>query len=215
MPAHFEPTKLRLRTSDNLTLEAEIVVPAAPKAAVLLAHPHPLHGGTMQSLVISELFRQLPMFGVATLRSNFRGVGASQGVHDNGIGEQLDLLAGLDTLARAVPDVTMVLTGWSFGADVGLAVTDERLHGWFAIAPPMRILPLEDLRASADPRPKMLAIPQHDEYNPPVRARRLTENWSATRLEVLAGADHFLAGSTDRLATMLHEFLESVSGRSR
>ncbi len=112
---------LRLTTDDGLALEAEWVWPAAPTALVVLAHPHPLHGGSMRSLVTSELFRSLPGRGVAALRFNFRGVEGSEGTHGEGRTERLDVEAAIDALAagaatRRIVDVPLVLAGWSFGA---------------------------------------------------------------------------------------------------
>ncbi|MGZ4759987.1 MAG: alpha/beta hydrolase, partial [Acidimicrobiales bacterium] len=126
-----------LRTSDGLALEAEARIPADATIAALLAHPHPLHGGSMRSLVTSELFRSLPERGVAVVRFNFRGVEGSHGTHGQGVDEQHDLVAGLDALTERVPGLPLVILGWSFGADVGLTVVDPRLAGWFLIAPPI------------------------------------------------------------------------------
>lgn len=71
-----------LTTSDGVALEAELDVPADAWAAVVLAHPHPLYGGSMRDGAPAILFERLPTEGVAALRFNFRGVGASGGVHD-------------------------------------------------------------------------------------------------------------------------------------
>jgi len=123
---------LRLRTSDAVSLEAELTVPTTPIAAVVLAHPHPLHGGSMQSLVTSELFRTLPDASCAVIRFNFRGVGTSEGAHGDAIAEQLDIVAAIDTITSAAPDVPVVVSGWSFGGDTSLAVVDPRIDGLVA-----------------------------------------------------------------------------------
>ncbi len=140
-----------LRTSDGLVLEAEATVPADATVAAVLAHPHPVQGGTMRSLVTSELFRTLPERGVAVVRFNFRGVEGSEGTHGHGIDEQHDLVAGLDALTERAPGLPLVIAGWSFGADVALTVVDPRLAGWFLIAPPLRVVPIESMLAA--PRP--------------------------------------------------------------
>lgn len=192
-----------LQTADGFALEAELHVPKEPVGAAVLAHPHPEQGGSMRSLVTSELFRALPGRGVAVLRFNFRGVEGSEGTFGGGTGEQADIAAGIDALAARVPGVPLMLAGWSFGADVSLAVTDERLLGWFAIAPPLRTLALDALAAAHDPRPKLLAVPEHDPFNPPERCRKMTADWTATRLEVIEGGDHFLVGRTNRVVDLL------------
>ena len=92
----------------------------APRGIALVAHPHPLFGGTMDNKVAQTLARTFVQLGYTTYRSNFRGVGETGGEHDNGIGEQDDLLALIDHM-RAQPgqaDVPIVLAGFSFGTFV-------------------------------------------------------------------------------------------------
>ena len=93
---------------------------AAPRGIALVAHPHPLFGGTMDNKVAQTLARTLVQLNYVTYRSNFRGVGQTQGEHDNGHGERDDLLAVLDHM-RAQPgyaDLPLVLAGFSFGTFV-------------------------------------------------------------------------------------------------
>jgi alpha/beta superfamily hydrolase len=201
---------LLLRTPDGLTLEAEAAIPAEPTTAVLLAHPHPLHGGSMRSLVTSELFRTLPGRGIAVMRFNFRGVGASDGTHGGGVDERLDVSAGLDALVAQAPDIPLVIGGWSFGADVALTVVDPRLAGWFLIAPPIRVVPLDAMVASSDPRPKRLVVPEHDAFRPPASAREVTADWINTHIDEVAGADHYFAGRTDKVADLLVDFVTTL-----
>ncbi len=206
---------LWITTADGVQLEAEMALPEHPTAAVLLTHPHPLHGGSMRSLVTSELFRALPGHGLAVLRFNFRGVERSGGQHGGGRDERLDVEAALDVLAPTADSRPIVVAGWSFGADVALSVLDERIDGWFLIAPPLRVLPAECFVAARDPRPKHLAVPERDEFNPPARARVRTEGWDSTQLETIRGADHFLVGRTDAVVTSLLGFVSDLAGRSR
>jgi uncharacterized protein len=93
---------------------------AAARGIALVAHPHPLYGGTMDNKVAQTLARTLVQLGYITYRSNFRGVGETQGEHDNGTGERDDLLAVVAHM-RAQPgqaDVPLVLAGFSFGTFV-------------------------------------------------------------------------------------------------
>jgi len=198
---------VKLHTADGLTLEGELHVPDGARAAVVLAHPHPLHGGNMRSIVISALFAGLPAAGVAALRFNFRGVGASEGTHDEGRGERLDVVAALDALAEiaGAPGLPLVLAGWSFGADTSLAVDDERHAGWFAVAPPLRHT--GDVAAASDPRPALLAVPERDQFRSPESAREVVASWTNTRIHVVPGADHFLVGRTDRVVELAVEFI--------
>jgi uncharacterized protein len=92
----------------------------APRGMALVAHPHPLFGGTMENKVAQTLARTLVQLGYVTYRSNFRGVGQTEGEHDNGIGERDDLHAVIAHM-RGQPgqgDLPLVLAGFSFGTAV-------------------------------------------------------------------------------------------------
>lgn len=203
-----------LVTADGLTLEGELAMPADPAAAVLLAHPHPQHGGSMRSLVTSELFGLLPGGAagppLAALRFNFRGVEGSEGSYGEGRGEGADIVAALDVLSERARYLPIVVAGWSFGADVSLSVVDGRIAAWCPVAPPLRILPAADFVAAHDPRPKRLLVPERDQFDPPDTARRRTEGWNATTIEVISGADHFCVGRTREVAERVAGFATQI-----
>lgn len=189
-------------------LEAELHVPTSPRVALVVAHPHPLHGGDMHSPVTSAIWRSLPALGAAGLRFNFRGVGASTGVHDDGRGERDDVRTALATLTDAVPANTpTILTGWSFGADVSLAVGGH--DGWFLVAPPLRLVAEADMVAAAAGQPTTLAVPQHDQFNPPDAARATVAGWKNTDVVVIPGGDHFLAGRLGIVTELLADFVNA------
>ena len=101
-------------------IEAQIDVPQlaagrSPLGVAIIAHPHPLFGGTMDNKVVQTLARACVLSGWQAVRFNFRGVGASAGEHDNGRGELIDLLSVVAALA---PEGPLVLAGFSFGAFV-------------------------------------------------------------------------------------------------
>ena len=87
---------------------------AAPRGVALVAHPHPLHDGTLDNKVAQTLARAFVELGYTAWRPNFRGVGASEGTHDEGRGEVDDLAAVLEHAGGASP----VLAGFSFGASI-------------------------------------------------------------------------------------------------
>lgn len=205
-----EPEPLELRTADGLRLEAELVVPDDVVAAAVLPHPHPQHGGSMKAVVTGALFAGLPEHGVAALRFNFRGIGWSEGEYDGGRGEQLDVVAAIDALAEITEGLPLVVAGASFGGDVGLAVVDDRISGWFGAAPPLRVLPRDELRAAKDPRPKLLAIPQLDDYLKPDAARAATADWVNTTIEEVAGVGHYFVGRLEVLGPMCATFARSL-----
>lgn len=88
---------------------------AAPRGTAVIAHPHPLFGGTMDNKVVQTIARAFVQSGWRAVRFNFRGVGASEGVYDEGRGELQDLLA---VIARSAAEGQLALAGFSFGAFV-------------------------------------------------------------------------------------------------
>ncbi|WP_353233374.1 alpha/beta hydrolase [Diaphorobacter ruginosibacter] len=93
-------------------------VPAAGQTArgvAIVAHPHPLFGGTMDNKVVQTLARAFVQSRWNCVRFNFRGVGATEGVHDNGVGELEDLLS---VIAQVAPTGPIALAGFSFGSFV-------------------------------------------------------------------------------------------------
>jgi len=97
----------------------------ALRGVALVAHPHPLHGGTLDNKVVQTLARTFVELGYAALRPNFRGVGASEGVHDEGRGETEDLLRVAAHGKEAFGDLPLVLAGFSFGAAVQTQVAQR------------------------------------------------------------------------------------------
>jgi alpha/beta superfamily hydrolase len=203
-----------LTTSDGIELEAELAhaTGGAPRAAMVLCHPHPQYGGTMRSIVISALFAALPDDGVTCLRFNFRGVERSRGAFADGVGEREDVLAAVSALDGAVdPSIPLVLAGWSFGADVALSVAVPRLVAWLAIACPLRFATrVGDV--AHDPRLKLLALAERDEVRAPDEVQAQLGDWVNTRVEVVPGASHFFVGSTDRLVTIARDLVGEVAG---
>ncbi len=100
-------------------LECALNLPAAQvRGIALVAHPHPLYGGTMDNKVTQTLARTFTALGYATARMNFRGVGQSQGEHDAGRGETDDMVLLLLEMTRRYPDLPIALGGFSFGTFV-------------------------------------------------------------------------------------------------
>ena len=200
-----------LVTVDGIELEAELGLATTERARLVLCHPHPLRGGTMRSLVISELFTALPAAGITCLRFNFRGVGESGGTHDGGDAERHDVRAAIDEVDALTADrsVPIVLVGWSFGADLALSVQDPRLAGWIAIAPPLRYA--HDLDALAvDPRPKLLILGERDEIRDPAEIHAIAEHWAACTTEIIPGASHFFVGRTHQLIRSVCDWVDRI-----
>jgi len=103
-------------------IECAVDLPAAePRGVALVAHPHPLHGGTLDNKVVQTLARAFVELGYVAWRPNFRGVGKSEGGHDEGRGELEDLAAVLGHLKSERP----VLAGFSFGAAIQARLSER------------------------------------------------------------------------------------------
>lgn len=101
------------------SLECALDLPAeAPRGFALVAHPHPLFGGTMDNKVVHTLVRSFVTLGYAAARMNFRGVGASGGTHDGGAGETDDMAQLLAHMQEQYPNLPFALAGFSFGTFV-------------------------------------------------------------------------------------------------
>lgn len=94
-------------------------------ATVIICHPHPLHGGTMNNKVISTLARTFHDMGLHTVRFNFRGVGKSSGIHDEGNGETDDVLAIATWIKTQRPTDALWLAGFSFGGFVAASAATK------------------------------------------------------------------------------------------
>lgn len=109
-----------------------------PMKLVVLSHPHPLHGGTMNNKVITTMERAFQSLGYATVAFNFRGVGLSEGQFDQGEGEQADLMAVIDWAKAHFNTESLILAGFSFGSYISLKVQQERkVDALCTVAPPV------------------------------------------------------------------------------
>ncbi|HYB91877.1 MAG TPA: CocE/NonD family hydrolase [Candidatus Binataceae bacterium] len=184
--------------SGDLTLEGLIYVPAGNAAApaAVVCHPHPAYGGSMDNNVVEAILDAMWQLGYATLRFNFRGVGASEGAYGGGEGEGDDAAAAVGFLTRqsGVSAAGAVLAGYSFGAMVAL-VTGLRMAEVarvVAVALPVSMTPSA---VAAAPKPVLLVSGDRDSYSPVAGLRSLTKGLGkSARLEIVPGADHFFGG---------------------
>ena len=181
-----------LTVGGGVTLDARLALPPAAPAGVVICHPHPLYGGDMDNPVVVRAAEAVGALGLATLRFNFRGVGASTGSHDNGQGEADDVEAAMAELAGATGRVA--LAGYSFGAAVVAWVAAARhdVAGLALIAPPLAMHPLPTLDAFAGPL--LVVAGDADEYCPREHLERLRAELPRARVERIAGANHFFFG---------------------
>jgi len=193
----------------DIALEAVWHFPEAkgPLPAVVVCHPHPLHGGNMSSNVVFGICQALAERGIAALRFNFRGVGESGGEFGEGIGEQEDAKAALDfVIAREGIDKERIgLAGYSFGGGVALpvAVKDERVKRLALVSPALEEGGWEELKRYA--RPKFVIAGENDFVVPMERLSKYAADMPE-QYRVIKGADHFWGGYEAEVAEQVGGF---------
>lgn len=209
--------QLTLGTGDDLSLEAVFDSPGLPRAVLLLCHPHPRMGGTMNAPLLLALRDELVSRQWAVLRFNFRGIGRSQGESTDGRAETADVRAGLEWLRRRFPELPIALAGWSFGAAVAVRVACEEdgLTACLAIAPP----PAAKAEISAGlpgtntcniSCPLLVLVGANDDQVSPAECRRWAEGVTNARYVEMAGANHFFWAKYDKVASTVTEFLDEA-----
>jgi hypothetical protein len=189
-------------------LEALVEVPDSPIGGFVLCHPHPLYGGDMDNPVVIRAGEVARTAGYATLRFNFRGVGASGGVHDKGQGEQDDVKAAMTTLAARLPSGHPIgAIGYSFGAHVAARATRPGPTALGLIAPPLGMYDFGFL--GRDGGPVLLAGGTQDGYCPVEALRRLAEVTGA-EARIIEGADHFFFGKLYPLGEAISAWLAAI-----
>jgi alpha/beta superfamily hydrolase len=208
--------------ADSLQLEGVLHMPAvetSPRPAVVVCHPHSLHGGSADVPVIVATARELALRGMLALRYNFRGVGGSEGSFGDGVAEVADVAGAVEHMAtrQGVDPERLYLMGYSFGASVGLRYveTDPRIGAIAALClplGPMTIGSLDDDFWSSYARPKLFLAGDRDDICPLSELRPLVDALpDPKKLIVLDGADHFLWGREQEVANHVADFLEEVS----
>ncbi|TAH37025.1 MAG: alpha/beta fold hydrolase [Planctomycetota bacterium] len=194
-------------------LDATFELPAgAPRGAVLHLHPHPLGGGTRQNNVVRHGALGSLEAGCAAVRFDFRGVGQSEGRHDEGRGEVEDAAAVLQWLRLRVPGVPSCVWGFSFGARVGAELclgNGTRVAGYMGVAWPtaLYIWPQSGPRQFWPARMAFLAG-DRDDFVDLSQLRAIARERGATLVEV-PGADHFFSGRLDAVRAFTADTLRS------
>lgn len=175
----------------------------------VICHPHPLYGGTMENKVVTTLARALHDAGVATLRFNFRGVGASAGTFDQGIGETADADAVAEWGTERWPGKTLIVAGFSFGAYVALRLALMRSTAYLiTVAPAIELL---DAQTTAAPACPWLIVQgdADDIVNPKAVIAWAASLHPAPRLVVLPGVGHFFHGHLQELRNAVNSAIRS------
>lgn len=202
----MEPTKKITFESSDIMLEGLLDL-GEQNRGVIITHPHPLYGGDMHNLVVESLARAYISQGFSCLRFNFRGVGQSKGLHDEGNAERNDVLAASNYL-KSLGKTKMHAAGYSFGAWV-LARTrwPDEPPPMVMVAPPAKMLNFDDVDTllSLD----LVVIGTADEFAPPYLIKELVPKWNPdARLVEIRGEDHFFFARTPELESAVIRHLE-------
>lgn len=195
-----------IKVDSSVELEARWDLPPTIKRGVVLCHPHPLNGGTMNVPLLDAIAADLVNRSVAVLRFNFRGVGRSTGAHDGGLAEIDDVAAAAAHAEETYPDLRFGVAGWSFGAAAALRwhARDRSTHNYVGIAPGIgtdagqRVPEPESLR----PANRTFIIGDRDQLVPVTAVIDYAERAQAT-LHVLKGSDHFFYFREQKVACLL------------
>lgn len=214
MPEPWQPgqTQQLMLQGPAGALEALLETPATaaePAGLMLICHPHPQHGGSMSNKVAHTLARSALNSGLAALRFNFRGVGASEGSFADGVGETEDALAALQWLRQQAPEAPFVVAGFSFGAAVALRLAARSEASFLLTVAP----PLSYFEAGSVPEPACPWLVVHGDADDVVDCADTLSRIRAQRLavdhRVLAGAGHFFHGRLAELREIAQTALQA------
>jgi hypothetical protein len=165
----------------------------------------------MENRVIYRAAKAVQTAGLAALRFNFRGAGASTGKYDEGIGEKDDVAAAIDWLGEKYPGLPLALVGFSFGSWVGLQVAcaDSRIRALVGIGLPLNFYDFDFLVENE--KPSLYIVGTRDEFCPMEKldflARRLPQTSSVRRID---GAEHFFGEQLEQVQDSITDFFRQL-----
>lgn len=185
--------------------------------AILVLHPHPSYGGTMNNKVVYSAYKTFVENGFTTLRINFRGVGKSQGQFDNGVGELTDAATAIDWLQLNNPfSAGYWIAGFSFGAWIAMQLIMRRpeISNFIAISPPVNKYDFGFL--SPCPIPGLIAQGNQDSVVPEESVLELMERLSKQKqskveYKTIYGGDHFFRSKLPELEHAISEYIGEKS----
>lgn len=189
------------------TLEVDVDLPSdTPRGVVVICHPHPQQGGTKDNKVVFMLGRAATQAGFAAVRFNFRGIGASEGEYDAGVGEVDDVRAVRDWAVEASGLELAALAGFSFGSAAAVRVAvDEPVDRLVTVG-----FPSAYFQELSRPQGRWLAVfgDADDVIDVEASIKAVSELTPAVDVRVLQGAGHFLHGRLTELRKHVVAFLE-------
>ena len=186
--------------------------PGSPIAIIL--HPHPTFGGTMNNPIVHALYQMFQSRGFSVLRFNFRGVGRSQGIFENGAGELSDAASALDWLQSFNREAKICwIAGISFGAWISMQLLMRRpeISGFISVAPLAKHYDFSFLAPC--PASGLFVNGEKDAVTPPEAVHSLvsklkTQKGIAVEHKVIPGANHFFQDKIDELTKICSTYLD-------
>jgi alpha/beta superfamily hydrolase len=181
-----------------------------PAAIAVVCHPLPTGGGTLHNKVVFRAARGLEAANVATLRFNFRGVGASAGTFDNGEGEQADVQAAIEWAKRKHPGKPVIAGGFSFGSWVAsrVACEDPDIFAVFLIGTPVNKYDFGYLRHCE--KPMLFLHGTQDEHGDVNKLEKLTQQIRNAESVIVTGADHFFSKQLEAVEETMRSWAEEI-----
>jgi alpha/beta superfamily hydrolase len=179
-----------------------------PRAAVVLAHPHPLYGGTMHTKGVYQAAKAFARIGCAVLRFNFRGTAGSAGAFDEGVGETDDFRAALDFMHDRYQGAPLWAAGMSFGSWVGLcaSATDPRVSVLLGLSTPVNHYDFDAVARSTTP--KFFVHGERDELCSLKEIREFYARAAEPKeLVVIDAADHLFDGKVSEVGDAIEDLL--------
>jgi uncharacterized protein len=189
--------------------------PAGERRGVgVVCHPHPAGGGTMHNKVVFRIATGLLDAGLATLRFNFRGVGASTGEMPKALeteGGKQDVRDVLDYVANEYPGEPITLAGFSFGSRTGteVAMNDQRVARLISVGTPVDKYLDYDFLAKVT-KPILFVHGDTDEFGSLVNLRALTDRIPHAEVKIFDNCGHFFEGHLDQLRDTVRDWIKTV-----
>ena len=180
---------------------------------VVVLHPHPLYGGTMNNKITYNLYQAFVRSGFSALRFNFRGIGKSQGKFDDGIGELADAATALDWIQQQNMDASACwISGFSFGAWIGMQLLMRRpeINGFISVSPPANLYDFSFL--SPCPTAGLITMGDRDEIVEEEAVSKLAHKLAGQKganleYKIIHGADHYYRNQMDELNEISEEYI--------
>ena len=191
--------------NDSLIIEG-LLHKSAEEQGVIICHPHPLMGGSMQNNVVDAIQEAFAAENFTTLRFNFRGVGRSTGIYDEGRGEMEDILSAREYLInKGISNI--FFAGYSFGSWVGSKVI-ARNNNIFTdsvfISPPNNYFDFDWVKLTANIG--LIICGDNDQFCGPEAIKKQMKEMRV-KLKIISGADHFYMGKEKELKNVLRKYI--------